>query len=378
MLKTTVLTAETTTVSDEQAAAPAPDDRPVSVPGPAWLLGGLALAHVTAVVVGLVSAPGSLAVGVLAGDAVLGVALAGAAVSSGHRRALPDHLVLALLLGSAVASGARGATGAPLLATTATLTVVGALALRSPRAVAAVLGVALVAVAGGAGIGAARAGDWAQAPLAVGLVAGACCATIGLARAAAQRERVADAVRRTADSLRVTDALTGALNRRGLALMAAPMLESARRRGEAVHALFVDVDGFSLVNDEIGWSRGDDVLVAVAEALSSSVRTTDVVCRVGGDEFVVLGPGTGTSPLEMERRMRTLLTASPPVSESIWPARLSIGSATLVPWDDGHLGSLLSRADQDMRLRRSLRRQSQDRRGDVAAPPRGSAPRTEV
>ena len=168
---------------------------------------------------------------------------------------------------------------------------------------------------------------------------------------------------------RVNDALTGVLNRRGLELMAEPMIELSRRRGEAVHALFVDVDGFALVNDELGYARGDEVLVAVAEALVGSCRTTDVVCRVGGDEFVVLGPGTGTSPLELERRMREILRAAPPVEESVWPARLSIGSATLVPWDDGDLSSLLGRADSDMRLRRSLRRQSVDRRdrtGDIS------------
>jgi GGDEF domain-containing protein len=108
------------------------------------------------------------------------------------------------------------------------------------------------------------------------------------------------------------------------------------------------------------------------------------VCRVGGDEFVVLGPGSGTSPLEMERRLRVLIQAAPPVPAAVWDARLSIGSATLVPWDDGDLGSLLARSDQDMRLRRSLRRQGQERRPDVAQPSSGTAPsngpvpRTEV
>jgi diguanylate cyclase (GGDEF)-like protein len=196
-----------------------------------------------------------------------------------------------------------------------------------------------------------------------GLALGAAVVVLGLRRALAHQLAVVEAAQRSADALRVNDALTGVLNRRGLELMAAPMIELSRRRGEAVHALFVDVDGFSLVNAELGYERGDDLLVAVAEALNGSVRQTDVVCRVGGDEFVVVGPGTGTSPLEMERRMREILRAAPPVAETVWPSRLSIGSATLVPWDDGDLSSLLGRADSDMRLRRSLRRQSQDRRG---------------
>jgi hypothetical protein len=59
------------------------------------------------------------------------------------------------------------------------------------------------------------------------------------------------------------------------------------------------------------------------------------------------------------------------VPADIWTAGVSIGSATLVPWDDGDLGSLLRRADQDMQLRRTLRRQ---RRRPEAVPPPPSRP----
>ena len=146
------------------------------------------------------------------------------------------------------------------------------------------------------------------------------------------------------------------------------MIEHARRQGEAVHCLFVDVDEFRAVNDRLGPDRGDDVLLAVHEALLASIRATDVVARWAGDQFVVLGPGTGTSPLEMERRVRGHLATDPPVPVDAWPATVSIGSATLVPWDEGNLDSLLGRAEEDMHLRRSLRRQGRMR-------PRPGAPR---
>jgi diguanylate cyclase (GGDEF)-like protein len=104
--------------------------------------------------------------------------------------------------------------------------------------------------------------------------------------------------------------------------------------------------------------------------LVASIRATDVVARWAGDQFVVLGPGTGTSPLEMERRVRGHLAVDPPAPADVWPAAVSIGSATLVPWDDGNLDSLLSRAEEDMQLRRSLRRQGRGRsRTGPAAPP---------
>jgi diguanylate cyclase (GGDEF)-like protein len=165
-------------------------------------------------------------------------------------------------------------------------------------------------------------------------------------------------VHRQADDETVRDALTGVANRRGLEMVAIPMIENARRQGEAVHCLFIDLDSFRTVNEVLGTDRGDGVLSAVAEALRASIRTTDVLARWSGDEFVIIGPGTGTSPLEMERRVRSRLAADPPVPLDVWKGRVSVGSATLVPWDDGDLHSLLRRADQDMALRRSLRRHS--------------------
>ncbi len=165
----------------------------------------------------------------------------------------------------------------------------------------------------------------------------------------------------------VQDNLTSALNRRGLELVAGPMIEHARRQGGAVSALFVDVDGLGRVNAALGVDAGDTVLRVVADRLAGCVRATDVVCRWAGDEFVVVGPGTGMSPLELERRTRAALLEEPPVDTGVWDPRLSAGSATLVPWDEGHLESLLDRAQQDLRLRRSLRRAS-------SSPPREAAP----
>lgn len=182
----------------------------------------------------------------------------------------------------------------------------------------------------------------------------------------AGREGMAAALvtaRRVVDEQSVRDPLTGLANRRGLALAGVPMIENARRQGQAVHCLVVDVDGFRAVNEALGHSRGDEVLVAVAEAMREATRSTDVVARWSGDEFVVLGPGTGTSPLEMERRVRAHLGAAGAagavtVPREVWSGRVSAGSATLVPWDDGDLDALLNRADQDMSLRRSLRRRA--------------------
>jgi GGDEF domain-containing protein len=145
-----------------------------------------------------------------------------------------------------------------------------------------------------------------------------------------------------------------------------------------VHCLYLDIVGLARVNDSHGQVVGDDLLVSVAEALTEAVRGTDVVARWGGDEFVVIGPGTGISPLELERRLSSGpgpggsdgaagATAGPGIGSGVpgaataLPGDVSVGSSTLVPWDDGGLDSLLRRAEQDMALRRSLRQQAKQR-----------------
>ncbi len=180
-------------------------------------------------------------------------------------------------------------------------------------------------------------------------------------------ERTLDEVRRSAADDSVRDGLTGAVNRRGLEMLSLPMLENARRKGEAVHCLFIDVDDFKGVNASAGAEFADEVLLALTESLKASVRATDAVARWGGDQFVIVGPGTGTSPLELERRVRARLAQLTPGAGVNWQGRVSIGSATLVPWDDGSVETLIGRGEQDMRLRRSLRRQGAERGG--GAPP---------
>ena len=75
-------------------------------------------------------------------------------------------------------------------------------------------------------------------------------------------------------------------------------------RATPSHCIFVDIDGLKQVNDALGHAVGDEVIVAVAEALRAATRATDVVARWGGDEFCVVGPGPGMAPLELERRVR--------------------------------------------------------------------------
>lgn len=84
------------------------------------------------------------------------------------------------------------------------------------------------------------------------------------------------------------DPLTGLANRRVFADRISAMMDSAQRYGHSLSMISMDLDYFKEVNDNFGHQRGDDVLKDVAEVLRKCVRTTDLLVRMGGDEFLIV------------------------------------------------------------------------------------------
>ena len=83
----------------------------------------------------------------------------------------------------------------------------------------------------------------------------------------------------------MTDYLTGLLNRRGFFTLADQQCKLASRSKRAIALLYIDLDGFKHINDELGHEVGDQVLVETANILKRTFREADVIARIGGDEF---------------------------------------------------------------------------------------------
>lgn len=88
-----------------------------------------------------------------------------------------------------------------------------------------------------------------------------------------------------------TDPLTGLINRRHFFEQASFQLATCREAGDCVALLVIDADHFKDLNDTYGHAIGDEALISIAQCLCANFRSTDLICRVGGEEFAVLLPG---------------------------------------------------------------------------------------
>ena len=153
-----------------------------------------------------------------------------------------------------------------------------------------------------------------------------------------------------------TDPLTGLLNRTGLAEHAGPALARARRSGVPVTVVFLDLDRFKPINDRHGHDAGDAVLCACARQLQAVVRESDVVARVGGDEFVVLAEQlTDADAVALAGRLVAAVERPTAWREQQLQVAASAGMARSRP--DTELEALLRAADEQMYRAKRKRRQ---------------------
>ncbi len=149
--------------------------------------------------------------------------------------------------------------------------------------------------------------------------------------------------------LAMHDSLTDLPNRQLLTDRLALAVSQAKRRSSIIALLFVDLDGFKIINDTLGHAQGDEVLREAAARLKSSIRDADTVARIGGDEFVILCPDLHEKD-ETDiicNRIISSFAESIPTNSGECSLGASIG-VSLFPRDGENPDALLSHADTAM------------------------------
>jgi diguanylate cyclase (GGDEF)-like protein len=157
----------------------------------------------------------------------------------------------------------------------------------------------------------------------------------------------------------LSDELTGLHNRRGFYLLGEQALHVSRRAAKPVAVLFVDVDGLKNVNDNLGHNVGSQLLLDIAKLLRATFRGSDVVGRVGGDEFAVITHGSKTDLEPALSRLGDAIKAANSAGDKPYQISVSVGGVTSEPQSEESLAELMDRADalmyQNKRQRRTGR-----------------------
>ena len=142
------------------------------------------------------------------------------------------------------------------------------------------------------------------------------------------------------------DDLTDLLNRRGFSSQAQRQLKLAQRTGRELLLFFLDLDHLKAINTEFGHLEGDHALIATAGILKSTFRTSDIIARIGGDEFVVLAldaPGAGIDVITS--RLKNNLAEYNEENKN-YALSLTFGVARFDPNDSTYLKDLIAEADE--------------------------------
>jgi len=163
-------------------------------------------------------------------------------------------------------------------------------------------------------------------------------------------------------ALSLTDELTGLYNRRRFFVLTEQCLKVAVRTKKRPLLLFIDMDDLKWINDHYGHNEGDQALIGVADILKKTFRESDIIARIGGDEFVVLLESTDENSETLLTRLHENVKDYN-VKRSQHTLSISLGTAQFDPEHPISIDELLSKADALMYAQKRKKRKKEFRLG---------------
>jgi diguanylate cyclase (GGDEF)-like protein len=150
-------------------------------------------------------------------------------------------------------------------------------------------------------------------------------------------------------SLSISDHLTGLYNRRGFLTLADQQLKLSNRTKMGMLLFFADLDGLKLINDTLGHEEGDNALIEIASILKETCRSSDIVARMGGDEFAILAidPQEG-NPESLISRLQNQIEMHNNQKNRKYKLSISIGCSAHDPEHPTSIDKLMVSADKLM------------------------------
>jgi diguanylate cyclase (GGDEF)-like protein len=158
-------------------------------------------------------------------------------------------------------------------------------------------------------------------------------------------------------SLSLTDELTGLNNRRGFMILANGLLKFARRANHPICLLYIDMDSLKHINDTFGHAHGDTALTHFAHILTETFRDSDVIARMGGDEFAILTiEATEGSLAAIQARLQSNVDSHNLISVRSYALSFSLGIIRVDLSSTFTVEALLSQADEAMYAHKRLKK----------------------
>jgi diguanylate cyclase (GGDEF)-like protein len=172
-------------------------------------------------------------------------------------------------------------------------------------------------------------------------------------RYAIERQRMQAALR----VLSLVDELTGLYNRRGFMTLAEHQMRLSKRKGSPFYLIFADLDGMKRINDTWGHKEGDQALIHTAHLLKETFRGSDIIARMGGDEFAIVAIEPAASSAEqISRRLQDNIARHNARNDHPYELSISVGVVECAAGEPCQVEEMLERADALMYEQKAQRK----------------------